>query len=1301
MSHRLPRFVFFIAATHNLHFLIFFFLLVHPHRLPRIILSILKLQTATKSQSNLEVKAPSEKISVKCCGRRLVKLISVLNDAQKDAVKAIGFGGLLELTLTSYPTRHVPLFFQAFNDGSYVFRASELKEFMVTKHDVHDCFLLPLGPKDIVQVPTGRFKHSTDDEFKKLKDRWRSEYGVTDPRNHISLGKTLSDMEADKEGGDQFRRLFVLFSMSSFLRPTSNNGVDMKLLKAVEDVTVINQYDWCSYVLDGMVSAGLESKKSPTFLLGCIPFLMITYFQRFDFRGATLPHDLPLIKHWDEEKISARLKAELSKGPLGRQTWSSVKYPRCIHLQSEDVIKVDQPPKTVDTSLPKAHKSTENKSIKIDLEPGVDGDQDLQDKAVDGLHELYLQMQRNAVAFHDWYAQATSKIKRLTTQRLDSLDLVPSQSTQAFFEDVAVHRYVDEVIDITKQMKNSASKAPVFQGVSTETQKIIEKDLYSTPEVANVLNDLIGEGHLEDEDGVAACGHVDGLSTATQEFAHGLLYSTGEVCDVLRNLRGEGTGKGVDVGDVHCKPVQEGAFDVGDIEVQQNLGGTAEGKQLPSPVNSHVIRTTDFHKYLLHRTFVCCSMGIVPDNLGCSIYCGEPDPDRLFLTEGLSREKSMFDNVLRLRKDVMDYIFNKSEGMNKLETLVSYNDVYFIPRDDMWSMEPGVQVTNNVIDCWSLLLNHMTYSNTAPIKTSRCFFGLSHSITARRILDAKEKGLVVNAYQEVFDTWDMWTASSISPFQLDSKLVFIPSLSNDRDHYSCACINFGSGQVEYLDNRYYGEEFQKTPYARLFTFRGISKGEKVRGFPLVNMQFTWQGAAHSRNDCGVYTMLHMLLYCGDLFECFDPLELDRMQLYRAEIAATLVLSDINIVREAVLSCSSSFNKQKDQTGNSMTASVVFNTPGHSTRTKRTLSCPIGISIPKRRRSMTPSSSVIKSRPRGRGDGLGCSLYCDPPDQSALVISKTLRANQALLKDVDLLRKQVADYCFLDDHCLDPMEVVADYGPNALLLRNDILSMLPETRMNSILIDCWSLVLNRIESEENEVPRMAFFGIRQMDIVVKLMETASQPTQRDEVIDSLYHHWDQFIKDSGMKINLHADLIFIPLHIDFHYACICINFVSRTVDVLDQMTYPDWKESDVYKASCELASAMSDYLDTKGVDRGSDVVSFVQRKIDLKFKNSSPTVTESGCITMMHMLIYEGDPFEHPDLQRKIGRRYLVIQMASTLVLADINTVRGDVRRKVKKFEDEKESIWKEVYQIEKSNRSLGRNEKKTQLCAVH
>ncbi|KAK9713823.1 hypothetical protein RND81_06G053600 [Saponaria officinalis] len=165
----------------------------------------------------------------------------------------------------------------------------------------------------------------------------------------------------------------------------------------------------------------------------------------------------------------------------------------------------------------------------------------------------------------------------------------------------------------------------------------------------------------------------------------------------------------------------------------------------------------------------------------------------------------------------------------------------------------------------------------------------------------------------------------------------------------------------------------------------------------------------------------------------------------------------------------------------------------------------------------------------------------------------------------------------------------------------------------------------------------------------------------------------------MNINLHADLIFIPLLIDYHYACICINFVSQTVDVLDQMTYPDWKESDVYKASSVLASAISDYLETKGVDRGSDVVSFAQRKIDLKFTNSTPNVTESGCITMMHMLIYEGVPFEHHDLQRKIGRRYLVIQMASILVLADINTKRADVLREVKKFQNEKESIWKEVY----------------------
>lgn len=351
----------------------------------------------------------AKRVVVKCRSRRLVKLINSLNQVQRESVIDIGFGGLLDMKFSHFPIKATSVFLQAFNDGTHMFKASQTKEFLVTKHDVHDCFTLPYGPNEIEIVPTGRSKLSTDEVYKSIKDCWRTRYGVTNVRDPIPLGKVLEDLEADVEGGDDFKRLFVVFSMSSFLCPTSNNGADIKLLKAVEDVAAIKHLDWCSYVLDGIANAGLESRNtpSPRFTLGCIPFIMITYFHRFNFRGEVLPHDLPLVKHWNENKLNQRVSAELLSGSLGRAPWSTVKFPRCLQLipdisgksgEEHSVLNapmltchaagqemVDELPLYIGNSEDQGHPPApmKNKYIQIQLPDGVDDDDEIQLKAVD------------------------------------------------------------------------------------------------------------------------------------------------------------------------------------------------------------------------------------------------------------------------------------------------------------------------------------------------------------------------------------------------------------------------------------------------------------------------------------------------------------------------------------------------------------------------------------------------------------------------------------------------------------------------------------------------------------------------------------------------------------------------------------------------------------------------------------------------------------------------------------------------------------------------------------------------------
>ncbi|KAK9698814.1 hypothetical protein RND81_08G132900 [Saponaria officinalis] len=320
-------------------------------------------------------------------------------------------------------------------------------------------------------------------------------------------------------------------------------------------------------------------------------------------------------------------------------------------------------------------------------------------------------------------------------------------------------------------------------------------------------------------------------------------------------------------------------------------------------------------------------------------------------------------------------------------------------------------------------------------------------------------------------------------------------------------------------------------------------------------------------------------------------------------------------------------------------------------------------------------SPVSTRRRGRGDGLGYSLDCgEATGASLLVVSNYLRNNMSLFKNVKDWRKHVTDYCFLDDGDLLKEEILIQYGTKASLQREDVLTMLPSRLTSSAVIDCWAMLLNMIESEENKKQKMAFFGLRHTDVLPRLMETPTQCTPSDSYYDMLFKEWDAYVEECGRTINLESDMIFIPLMVDNHIACVCINFNSKTADILDNQIHTDPTKSDVCKAAEIIASTMSDYLDYKGIGKGCEITGFEHRQIKFEWTRPTPNDEESGIFTMVHMLLYEGQTFTHDDLGGKISRRYLVLQMAAALVLADINKIRYKVLDDVTRWVARKDSI---------------------------
>ncbi|XP_074294045.1 uncharacterized protein LOC141621416 [Silene latifolia] len=223
----------------------------------------------------------------------------------------------------------------------------------------------------------------------------------------------------------------------------------------------------------------------------------------------------------------------------------------------------------------------------------------------------------------------------------------------------------------------------------------------------------------------------------------------------------------------------------------------------------------------------------------------------------------------------------------------------------------------------------------------------------------------------------------------------------------------------------------------------------------------------------------------------------------------------------------------------------------------------------------------------------------------------------------------------------------------MLRRKDIMSLMPENLMSLDVIECWSILMNHLEKEEyGDQMRMSFFGIRHMDLLLRMLGTFEQPgTQSDSNYDDLYQIWDTFIVDSDRTVNLKTDLLFVPFCINDHFACVCINHKSNTVDLLDGQRHSNLKKSQFGKAARLISSAVSDYLESRDKEkkntRAREIPNYVLRQIP--FSGMSPTLNqpESGLFTMMAMLLYEGLPFQHEDLEKKKSRRYLVIQLVAT------------------------------------------------------
>ena len=262
-----------------------------------------------------------EEFSTKLSFQKFITVCEKLTEPQKQLVRDIGFGYLLDLCCRELPRCFVRWLVRYFDCPSRCFILPSGYRFLINSYTVHRILGIPLGGQIIPRKCSEAFRCQVKSE--------------TRCAGHAPNIRELTDLITPELTGEVFQRVFVMFATAVFLCPTTYDCVSPDYLAALEGpASNISSYDWSNAVTEKLV-ASLQTFKDKGFagaLCGCLlipvvrsltctflythkqlqehdsflplPHLQITYFEYLDTKIMDLEPDTPArLVMWDTEAI--------------------------------------------------------------------------------------------------------------------------------------------------------------------------------------------------------------------------------------------------------------------------------------------------------------------------------------------------------------------------------------------------------------------------------------------------------------------------------------------------------------------------------------------------------------------------------------------------------------------------------------------------------------------------------------------------------------------------------------------------------------------------------------------------------------------------------------------------------------------------------------------------------------------------------------------------------------------------------------------------------------------------------------
>ncbi|KAJ0468125.1 putative Ulp1 protease family catalytic domain, papain-like cysteine peptidase superfamily [Helianthus annuus] len=309
----------------------------------------------------------------------------------------------------------------------------------------------------------------------------------------------------------------------------------------------------------------------------------------------------------------------------------------------------------------------------------------------------------------------------------------------------------------------------------------------------------------------------------------------------------------------------------------------------------------------------------------------EKNVPEVFCSPYYLRQVAMKESRTAHENNISGYAFHAKGEM--MDILFEIKEHAFLYRYAAETMRPGLEITGEVINCWSYILNEEEKRRSKDNKSPRFFCTIR--MLALPNCDKEEfenKGKMIKAF--TMNIEKILQGAKLKSIK-DFKIILVPILHIQ--HFFVISFNLEEKQIFIIDNiakeetneSKYGNvpENTRDALAAYLKSVGHEKADDIKGIIPVRMQMKWR-TQHNGIDCGIFTMRHMECYKGEPVEKWDcgfnveyevpanikkvknkkPVNKQTAQLedLRRKFIAKILLHEINEQRDYVIEDSKTF-----------------------------------------------------------------------------------------------------------------------------------------------------------------------------------------------------------------------------------------------------------------------------------------------------------------------------------------------------------------------------------------------------------